>query len=123
MPWDHNLAFGVVNGREGGFDGPRAGAPPQPPQGTENVRGPGGPASGPTGSNILAERFLADPGYEALYQQKWEQLAESLYDSGVASEVLASWVTLLEEQALGLIDDATISSEAETIAVYFDTGS
>ncbi|MCP4303309.1 MAG: hypothetical protein GY788_00190 [bacterium] len=123
VPWDHNLAFGVVNGGEGGFDGPPAGAPPQPPEGTENVGGPGGSGGSPAGSNILAERFLADSGYEALYQQKLEQLTESLYDSGVASGVLASWMTLLEEQASGLIDDATISSEAETIAVYFDTGS
>lgn len=74
MPWDHNLAFGVQNGG-GGVGGERPGGAPN-----------GGLQSG---SNVLAERFRSVDDFQALYEQQLEVLRSTLFESGVADEVLA----------------------------------
>jgi spore coat protein CotH len=131
VPWDHNLAFGGFGGGgEGGqgLGGQTVGgqlqdgatrAQPTRPQGAA----PGGGAAGEGGpggkSNILVERFHANPGFEELYQQKLTELTTTLYESGAAADVLAEWVTLLNTQASDLVDSSTVDTEAAAIAKYF----
>ncbi len=142
VAWDHNLAFGTTPGGAGGGLGPPGaaqagagadlGAPgalgelgaaegARPPvDGPEERRGPGidGGAIGPRErSNVLVERFLADDEWQALSAQRLEQLRTSLYDSGTAAEVLAEWRAVVT--ATGLVDEATVDSEADQIAARF----
>jgi spore coat protein CotH len=148
VPWDHNLAFGGGGGAGGGINagnGPTDGQGFTPPEGAPTDRqgriggGPGagqedlggvdntqgaiggGPGGGPGRdvSNILVERFLANSGYAQMYEDALAELAATLFDSGVAADVLADWVEVLEEQAGDLVDSATVSSEASSIARYF----
>lgn len=116
VPWDFNLAFGVVNGGggapgDGGFaGGPARGGP----------AGDGGPAGAPGGgSNVLVERFLANSEWNDLYEANIEELTANLYDSGAAADVLARWVDLLQTDASDLIDPATVAEEAAQISEHF----
>ena len=70
-------------------------------------------------SNILVERFKANPEWEQLYEERLAELTSKLYDSGAAADILAEWVTLLKTQASDLVDSATVDTEAATIAKYF----
>jgi len=120
VPWDHNLAFGGISGGDrpgpGNFNGapPAAGAP----------QGAGAPpGGGPRGkSNILVQRFHANTEFEALYQQRLSELKTQLYGTGAAADVLAGWVKVLKTQASGLVDPATVDSEAAKITAYFQAG-
>ncbi len=76
-------------------------------------------AGGRGKSNILVERFHANPQFEELYEQKLAALTDQLYDSGAASDVLDEWVTLLKTQASDLVDSSTVEQEAAKIAAYF----
>jgi spore coat protein CotH len=73
-------------------------------------------------SNILVQRFHANPEFEALYQESLAELKTQLYESGAAADILARWVILLETQASDLIDQATVNTEAAKIATYFEAG-
>ncbi len=112
VPWDMNLAFGVVNVDGGGPGGEGVGGPQDRPEGF----GPdhGGPG-GPMGSNVLAERFHADESFEALYQEALIELRASLFDSGAAAALLEARVATLAE-AGDLVDSATLQTEAATMA-------
>lgn len=103
VPWDFNLSFGVWFGGStgGGLFPPGGGFPGR--------------------SNPLVERFHADPELEALYEQKLTDLRASLYDSGRADEILDTWVDLLRTQATHLVDEATITQEADALRAYFRT--
>ncbi|MCJ7779815.1 MAG: hypothetical protein MUQ27_03225, partial [Acidimicrobiia bacterium] len=80
--------------------------------------GPGGGLSGGgVQSNVLVDRFLANPEFAALYDQALADLAAALYESGSASDVLATWVSVLA--ASDLVDANTIAVEAAAIAAYF----
>lgn len=105
VAWDHNLAFGSLGAGGGPGGGP------------DGAGGPGG-AGGPAGSNILAERFLTVPEFSALYDEALADLEASLYDSGVAAEVLASWVEVLDGS--GLVDASVVADDAARIATYFE---
>ncbi|NLO27267.1 MAG: hypothetical protein GX113_03670 [Actinobacteria bacterium] len=70
-------------------------------------------------SNKLVERFHADSELQALYEERLATLKAQLFDSGVAADVLARWVSLLETQASDLVDAATVQSEAAKISSYF----
>jgi spore coat protein CotH len=124
VAWDHNAAFGGF-GRGGGPGGPgggRGAMPPAAPGGMARPygAGPGELADGgPGGSNVLAERFLADETFHALYEQATVDLRASLYESGAAQAVLDAWVDVLTEQAGDLVDADTVDSEADTISAYF----
>ena len=72
-------------------------------------------------SNILVERFLANADYAQMYEDAAAELTAVLYDGGMAADVLAAWVELLEEQAGDLIDGATVATEAASIAGYFSS--
>jgi spore coat protein CotH len=152
VPWDLNLAFGAFGGGAGGgpgggfdpgdlpegfdpsdlpegFEPPEGVDPSQIPEGFELPEGvePGElPAGGGGGfggrSNVLVERFHANAEFEALYQEQLVSLRETLYDSGVATEILDSWVDTLVGGATDLVDEATITEEAAAIAALFTAG-
>ena len=139
VPWDHNLAFGVMNGKRAanavpaiateqssqtgvGADTAGAGtagtdlaAPAQP--GNRPQPGQGMTARGK--SNILVTRFHANADFQALYETNLAELKSSLFQSGDAQEVLDTWVGVLKAQASDLLDSATIDQEAAKIATYF----
>ncbi len=123
VPWDHNLAFGGVGvGLAGGeIPNPQEGLPadrPDRPAGNRQLpAGPGG--EGLQTSNVLVDRFLADPEYAALYEQELSDLTATLFDSGVATQLLADWVNLLTSDANRLVDVSTITSEATAIESFF----
>jgi spore coat protein CotH len=95
VPWDMNLSLGV------GFGGG------------------GGGGGFPGRSNPLVQRFHANADFEALYQQQRIELRASLYESGVADEILDTWVAMLTAQATDLVDTATIATEADVIRQQF----
>jgi spore coat protein CotH len=68
-------------------------------------------------ANVLVDRFLANPEFAALYDTAFAELDASLFDSGIAAEVLATWVSVLETS--GLITQDTIAEESAQVAVYF----
>lgn len=72
------------------------------------------------GGNILAERFLEVETFADAYEQAKADLQATLYDSGAAQDVLDRWTALLEDQASGLVDSATLAEEAAAIEAYFD---
>ncbi len=134
VAWDHNLAFGVVNG--GGAPGADGGAEgrPTPPDGAErpepgelpdgDVPEGGAPAGdsagGPMGSNVLSERFLATAEFVELYDAAVERLQAELFDDGTAQGVLDSWTAVLTDQATDLVDASTVETDAQQVASYFD---
>jgi spore coat protein CotH len=127
VPWDMNLALGTgfgggpAGGGPGG-DGPGGGQPPEGFDPGQLPEGEGAAGGGPGGfgrSNPLVERFHANRDFEALYQEKLTELRANLYESGVADEVLAIRVDTLTEHATELVDEATITDEAETISAQF----
>ncbi|WP_081784856.1 CotH kinase family protein [Cellulomonas sp. KRMCY2] len=100
-------------------DGPTLpGGGGEPPAGFE----PGGRMGqdGGLGGNVLAERFMADDGFAALYDAALAGLTASLYDSGTAADVLATWTEVLTSQASDLVDAGTITQEAAAIATYWE---
>ena len=129
VPWDHNLAFGGFGGPGGGggnAPGPGAAVRPDGAATAEPIQPGAAPAGGgeqrgggPGKSNILVERFRANPEFAELYQQQLTKLTTELYESGAAADALAEWVTLLHTQASGLVDSSTVEREAAKIATYF----
>jgi spore coat protein CotH len=77
---------------------------------------PAGAGFGGSRPNELVSRCHANPEFEALYEQALTSLTESLYASGLADQVLADWVQLLQSNATDLVDASTLNSEAATIA-------
>jgi len=76
------------------------------------------PAGGPgEQANVLVDRFLANPEFSALYDEALAELDASLYNSGVASEILTTWGSVLETS--GLVTSETIAEESTRIASYF----
>lgn len=108
---------------------PEGGQPPrgaQPPQGQDNIQPPEdmggllGPGRGFGGkSNILVERFMANPEWKQRYEERLAELRTELYKSGKAADLLDEWVTLLKTQAADLIDPSTVDREAAVISKYF----
>ncbi len=125
VPWDMNLALGVMGAVE------RAPGPMEPASGTpvvENVitgDGEGFPSGGHDGEfslapNPLVERFMAIADFSALIEEQASRLRADLYDSGMANDMLSRWVGVLEKGAAAMVDQATITSESEAIATYFE---
>ncbi|MGO1384704.1 MAG: hypothetical protein ACTHWA_09495 [Arachnia sp.] len=48
------------------------------------------------------------------------ELTDLFYTDGVAAEVVATWSTVLSEQATDLVSQDTIQAEAANIETYFD---
>lgn len=133
VPWDLNLALGGSEnmgggGGPGGFQPPGDGEMPEgfePPADGEMPEGVEPPAGGGAGGgggrgfggeNILVERFHDNETFEAMYQEKLDELGESLYESDVAQEILDRWVDVLKSEASDLVDEETIDEEAESIS-------
>jgi spore coat protein CotH len=144
VAWDHNLAFGAMigrpgargpggrqgagglttedglpdlpspddRGRAGDLEPPDGMSPPEDgfPDGMTPPEGGGFP-----GSNILVERFLGNAEFAALYDDALADLRDTLFDSGLAQEVLTEWSTLLTTEATALVDPGTVAEEAEAI--------
>jgi spore coat protein CotH len=134
VAWDHNLAFGGfggpgAGGGPGGFgaDGERPEGMPEgmePPEGMrEGMEPPDGerpdgerPEGGMRGgSNVLVERFTAVDEWAAMVDDARAILAEELYASGLADEVVDRWADLLTSEAGDLVDAATVAEEADAI--------
>jgi spore coat protein CotH len=134
VAWDHNLAFGGfggpgAGGGPGGFgaDGERPEGMPEgmePPEGMrEGMEPPDGerpdgerPEGGMRGgSNVLVERFTAVDEWAAMVDDAHAILAEELYASGLADEVVDRWADLLTSEAGDLVDAATVAEEADAI--------
>ncbi|HEY5516485.1 MAG TPA: CotH kinase family protein [Pengzhenrongella sp.] len=109
-PGDLPEGFDPDNPPEG-FD------PDNPPEGFDPGDLPAGGMGG-MGSNILEERFRATPELAALYDEAVADLTAELIDSGAATEVLATWVTVLTEHAGDLVDTETIKQDAAAVAAY-----
>jgi spore coat protein CotH len=137
VPWDMNLTLGTGLGGMGGEGGPPEGSQGGPPEGFQPLEGADIPegleppdgfdpgqmeGGGPFGrSNALVERFHANADVELQYQYALNELGGSLYGGDVAERVLDAWVNVLSEQATGLVSEAAIAEEAETIAQQFTT--
>jgi spore coat protein CotH len=126
VPWDHNLAFGGFGGGQGGGrNGGQAAnaqaANAQAANGQGNPAGQGAARNmgGRGRSNILVERFHANPEFEALYQEKLAELSTKLYESGAAADILDNWVTLLKTHASDLVGSSIVDQEAAKISAYF----
>lgn len=136
VPWDHNLAFGALGegaGPQGNGAGGRTPAPGQNPAGRQPAgqtpaagQAPGADGGALRGfpgrlrSNVLVERFHANPEFEALYEAKLEELRGTLYRSGAAAQILERWVAVLESQASDLVSATTVQDEAAAIAAHFE---
>lgn len=97
VPWDMNLSLGVGFGGGGLF-----------PPGGISWR-----------TNPLTDGFRANPDFQGLYQQRLTELQASLVDSGRAGEIIDTWVDLLTTEATHLVDEATITAEADAIRAQF----
>lgn len=118
--WDLNLAFNTAN-VNGGGPGAEIGAEGAGRPERRDGAGPGagGAAGGPGDqSNVLVDRFMADDEFAELYKAKTDELRESLFTSGAADDILATWVELLSADATQLVDAATLDAEAAAIATY-----
>lgn len=87
----------------------------RPVEGAEGTGG-GGPSSR---SNPLVTRFLANTQFSAAVASAKSELAEKLYTSGAAQEILDTWSALLTSEAGDLVAAETVASEAERISAYF----
>ncbi|MCC6434173.1 MAG: CotH kinase family protein [Acidimicrobiales bacterium] len=122
VAWDHNLAFGVRN--VGGGGGPGGAMPNglQPP--TDGQRPEARPAmggGGPAGrSNVLVDRFLAIEEYARLVEEARGELQATLFDSGLADELLAERAAVLIDDAGDLVDSATVQAEAAAITASIE---
>jgi len=72
------------------------------------------------GGNVLAERFLADDAFAALYAEHLAEHTDQLITSGAAAEVLATWTAVLQDQASDLVPTETIASESASIAAHLE---
>ena len=103
VPWDMNLALGV--GMGGGGGGGRGGG-----GGVGGGRGFGG------GANVLVERFLEVDEFSAAYDDALTELRYELVDSGLADDLLAERVAILQAQASDLVPSDTVIAEADAVA-------
>ncbi len=85
------------------------------PTGDFPAGGPGGGMMG--GPNILVERFLAVDAWQELYDTRLAELQKSLFDSGVAQNLLSTWEDIVS--TTGLVDETTIADEATRISDQF----
>ena len=143
VAWDHNLAFGVQNGAGGGAgrgpgvgmdappampDGAAAGGQPSAADGARPVPGaeqavPGAARAMPgVEDNPLVERFLEVSEFSDQVSTATAALTAELFSAGVADDVLQTWVDALEQDASDLVDETTLTAEAEAIAAYFTSG-
>lgn len=141
--WDLNLAFGTANVNAGGGAGRDAGGPVPPglgndadganpgagarpdavPGGGARPGGaqPGGAQPGGAqpggGSNVLSTRFLSIDEFAQMYTDASDELTETLFTSGTADDIVATWVEVLTGQ--DIVDSATVQADAAAIVAAF----
>lgn len=135
--WDLNLAFAAMPGGGAGPGAPGGsglpgggpqdaqadadGGRPAPGDIPQQGGGPGdGRGGGMGGSNILAERFLANDDFAALVTSENERLQNELIDSGVASDLLSAWTETIIDGASDLVEADVITAESEALAAKLD---
>lgn len=133
--WDLNLAFGASptagdttagGGGAGGGQLPANGGADAAPGGARGGAGGGAGGGGAGGggaaggSNILAERFLENDEFSALYESELARLTQLFYQDGNATEILSEWSNALKNGASDLVGSDTINAEAEDLATAFD---
>ncbi len=118
LSWDLNLAFNA--GPAGGGQPPPGGGLRTPPAGQVPAGGQQPRAGGPGGrTNILVQRFQANPTFAALYNQAKTDLQAQLFTSGEATAVLDRWSGVLTTHAGDMVDPATVQREAANISRLF----
>jgi spore coat protein CotH len=123
VAWDHNLALNSGFGGFGGGTPPGGEGAPEAPAGADGEAGPPAGLGGfPGGSNILVERFLAVPEFQALYDEQLEELTQSLFRSGQAAEMLDHRAQTLIDEGGDLVDPATVEEEKQAILEVFNEG-
>lgn len=85
----------------------------------------GGDQTGPGGgfggmNNPLASRWDGNADFAAMQSDTQERLRGELFESGVADDILARWVAVLETHASDLVDQATIDSESQALQEQID---
>lgn len=138
--WDLNLAFNTANvgggggqaggGQGGGEQGGAAGGAGRPPRDGANQQGAGqndtaqaggGQVSPPSDGNILAERFQDNEAFVALIEQAKTDLANTLFTSGLADQIVSDWTAMLQTEATAFVDAGTIEANATAITAEFPT--
>ena len=82
---------------------------PQRPGGDTGAGG-GDPMGG---SNVLVERFTAVDEWSRLVDERTTELRAALYDSGLATDIVATWTETVV--STGLVDQATADADAAQI--------
>lgn len=126
VAWDQNLSFGGM-----GDMGENMGMPPygengkmtppdNAPEMPEEMAGDYLKKPMDIKENPLVTRFLADETFSALVTKKKTECSQSIVDSNFAKDTLAAYQTLLANEASDLIDEETLTQEAEKITQYLD---
>ena len=102
-----------------GTQGPTGSPPSDAPAPDRDQLRPGGGRFGR--ANVLVTRFRENAAFEARYQEQLAALRQSMYESGVAQDILDARVAVLTEGATGLVDLETITAEAASVARLFTT--
>ncbi|HWV24297.1 MAG TPA: CotH kinase family protein [Thermomicrobiales bacterium] len=89
------------------------------PGGMPNMRGGGGMQR----SNPLVERYNAVDTFATALKDRTAELRDELYTGGVASDILAHWVQVLQDGASDLVSSDTVTSESERISGVFTSAS
>ena len=117
--WDLNLAFNTANVGGGGGGGARPdGAGARPERTGAQGQANGGPGDA---GNVLSDRFLSVPEFSELYDDAVVSLTGSLFESGLAQDVVDTWASTLTENASDLVDPAVIAANADALVQAFPT--
>ena len=107
LPEPGNMPDGGDLPEPGGL--PDMGDRPQRPGGDTGAGG-GDPMGG---SNVLVERFTAVDEWSRLVDERTTELRAALYDSGLATDIVATWTETVV--STGLVDQATADADAAQI--------
>ena len=121
VSWDLNLAFGASPAGGGGQAGASDKAQTAPSVRKAHLahRRVGG---GRGGDNVLATRFMENAAFAELVTAATADLTTTLYDSGLAADVVADWAELLSTDGTALlVDSDVVESEAAAVSAAFPT--
>ena len=107
LMWDGNESLGGLGGRQvTDYD--------LYYEGQTGMRMPGGSTQ-----NVLFKRFMADPGFRALYEEKLKEMYEVVFTSGAARQTLEDYTHLIRstQAESGLVDLDTYDQAAAEVGV------
>lgn len=105
LMWDGNESLGGLGGRQvTDYD--------LYYEGQTGMRMPGGSTQ-----NVLFKRFMADPGFRALYEEKLKEMYEVVFTSGAARQTLEDYTHLIRSTQAdsGLVDLDTYDQAAAEV--------